>query len=270
VSDFSQLENLEKHATQAVKVHIKLNTGMNRLGFQAQEVPRLVERLAQSKKISVQGLGTHLMSSEDLDNPQGFSRVQIELFQKLLKSFEKFSIPNLHVYNSSGAAKTFELSDYAHKNAYGLRIGYALYGLLSCNSMLQKKLQPVMSLKSQIVALQNIKKGQAVSYSATWVAPRDTVVGIVPIGYADGIPTQLSNKGQVAVRGKLFPVIGRVCMDYTLIDVTELTEPLQEEVEFFGRTHTANDVAVKAATIGYDILTRISERVPRSFVNGEK
>jgi alanine racemase len=269
VSDFSQLENLEKLSSQTVKIHIKLNTGMNRLGFLPQEVPRLVEQLSRSKKISVQGIGTHLMSSEDLAEEQGISRAQLQLFQQLLKSFERFSIPFVHAYNSSGAAKAFELPSYSKEHAYGLRIGFGLYGLLGCDSLLQKKLEPVMRLKSQIVAVQKITKGQAVSYGATWVAPRDTTVGVVPIGYADGVPTQLSNGGQVAVRGKFFPVIGRVCMDYTLIDVTELDQPLQEVVEFFGRTHTANEVARRATTIGYDILTRISERVPRSFINGE-
>ncbi len=266
VSDFSQLEALEACATAPVAIHVKLNSGMNRLGFQESEIPKLIEKLRATTKIKVVGLCTHLMTSEDLTDSQGASQEQIRLFEKMLPHFSSFTIPYIHVYNSSGAAKALEMTDYAKKHAYGLRTGIGLYGLLACRSDLQKKLQPVMRLKSQIVALQKVNKGKAVSYGGTWVASRDTVVGVVPIGYADGIPTQLSNQGLVHIENKFFPVIGRVCMDYTLIDATDLMQPLGQSVEFFGTSYTALDVAQKAGTIGYDVLTRISERVPRLFV----
>lgn len=266
VSDFSQLEVLEASATAAITIHLKINTGMNRLGFQETEIPRLVEKLRASKKIKVIGLCTHLMTSEDLADAQGVSQEQIRLFKKILPQFSSFQVPYLHVYNSSGAAKVLEMADYAKSHAYGLRTGIGLYGLLACRSGLQKQLQPVMRLKSKIVAVQKVAKGKAVSYGGTWVASRDSVVGIVPMGYADGIPTQLSNQGVVHIGNKFFPVIGRVCMDYTLIDATDLIQPLGQSIEFFGMSYTALDVAQKAGTIGYDVLTRISERVPRLFV----
>ncbi len=266
VSDFYQLELLEKISTTSVAVHLKFNTGMNRLGFTASEIPKLLTQLDQSQKIKVIGLGTHLMSAEDLADTQGHSRTQLEIFSQILPQFSSLKNPLIHAYNSSGAAQALALPDYSQKHAYGLRIGLGLYGLLACDSAFQQKLFPVMRLKSKIVAVQKIKKGQPVSYGATWVAERDTVVGIVPMGYADGIPTQLSNRGVVWVGDKGCPVVGRVCMDYTMIDVTALPNPLHLEVEFFGKEHTAVDVAHKASTISYDVLTRVSERVPRVFI----
>ncbi len=266
VSDFSQLELLENQAASAISIHLKINTGMNRLGFTPEEIPRLLNVLQTSKKIKVQGIGTHLMSAEDLADPRGLSREQLEKFKSCLPFFSALNVPFLHAYNSSGAAQVLALDSYSQQNAYGLRIGLGLYGLLACDSPLKQKLFPVMRLKSKIVAVQKVKKGQAVSYGATWVAPRDAVVGIVPMGYADGVPTQLSNRGEVFAGGKGRPIVGRVCMDYTMIDVTELAEPLQKEVEFFGVQQSAVEVAPKASTISYDILTRISERVPRIFI----
>lgn len=267
VSDFSQIEHLEKIATATTAIHLKINTGMNRLGFTAKEVPKLIEVLGRSQKLKVVGIGTHLMSSEDLANPQGHSRQQLSLFQDLLKQLTVLNYSQVHAYNSSGAAQVLPLVDFQKQHAYGLRIGFGLYGLLDCNSPLQKQLTPVMSFKSRVVAVQNVKKNQAVSYGATWTAQRDSKIGIVPIGYADGVPTQLSNRGIMQLGEKSVSIVGRVCMDYTMIDVTDCSNPFDQEVEFFGKRQTAKQVAVQASTIGYDILLRISERVPRLFVN---
>lgn len=267
VSDFSQLELLEKNAQAPTTVHLKINTGMNRLGFQVDEVEKLLLKLQASKKIKVIGLCTHLMSAEDLMDHQGHSQEQMRQFQKVVEKFASFPITHFHAYNSSGAAKVFEMTDYSQQNAYGLRIGLGLYGLLTCESTFRQKLYPVMSLKSKIVATQKIKKGQSVSYGATWTADRDGWIGIVPLGYADGVPTQLSNKGIVQLGEKSLSIVGRVCMDYVMVDVTGVSDPIGKDVEFFGQKQTALEVAQKASTIGYDILTRISERVPRCFVN---
>ncbi|MBY0385449.1 alanine racemase [bacterium] len=267
VSDFSQLELLEKNAQAPIAIHLKINTGMNRLGFQVEEIEKLLSQLQLCKKLKVIGLCTHLMSAEDLMEKQGHSQEQIRLFQKVVGQFASFPISHFHAYNSSGAVKIFEMSDYSQQNAYGLRIGLGLYGLLTCESKFSQKLYPVMSLKSKIVAVQKIKKGQSVSYGATWTADRDGWVGIVPLGYADGVPTQLSNKGIVQLGEKTLSIVGRVCMDYVMLDVTGVNDPVGKDVEFFGPSQTAVAVAQKASTIGYDILTRISERVPRRFVN---
>jgi alanine racemase len=267
VSDFSQLERLEKFSTNQTAIHLKINTGMNRLGFTVKDIKKLVEAVGHSKKLKVVGVGTHLMSSEDLADTQGHSRAQLHLFQNVLKELASLAPTYIHAYNSSGAAQAMQLDGLQKQYAYGLRIGFGLYGLLACDGTLQEKLSPVMSLKSKVVAVQSVKKGSAVSYGATWTAQRDSQIGIVPIGYADGVPTQLSNRGIVQVGEKNVPIVGRVCMDYTMIDITDCVNPLEQEVEFFGKNQMATQVAIKASTIGYDVLTRISERVPRLFVN---
>lgn len=267
VSDFSQLELLEKNAQAPIAIHLKINTGMNRLGFQMDEVEKLLSKLQSSKSLKVIGLCTHLMSAEDLMETHGHSQEQIRLFQNVVGKFAHFPISHFHAYNSSGAVKAFEMSQYAQQNAYGLRIGLGLYGLLACESTFRQKLYPVMSLKSKIVAVQKVKKGQSVSYGATWTADRDGWIGIVPLGYADGVPTQLSNQGTVQLGEKSLSIVGRVCMDYVMLDVAGVSDPVGKDVEFFGRKQTAFEVAQKASTIGYDILTRISERVPRRFVS---
>ena len=240
---------------------------MNRLGFVAKDIKKLLEILNNSKKLKVVGVGTHLMSSEDLADPQGHSRQQLGQFEQLLKEMSSLPFSQLHAYNSSGAAQAMQLGDFQKQHAYGLRIGLGLYGLLACDGSLQTKLSPVMSLKSKIVAIQQVKKNQAVSYGATWTAPRDSQIGIVPIGYADGVPTQLSNRGIVHVGEHSVSIVGRVCMDYTMVDVTDCVNAIDQEVVFFGKKQKATQVAVQASTIGYDVLTRISERVPRLFVN---
>ncbi len=267
VSDFSQLESLDKLSSQALNIHLKLNTGMNRLGFTPKEIPKLLQTLNHSKKLKVVGVGTHLMSSEDLADEQGHSQEQLLIFRHLLKDIGELAFTQVHAYNSSAAAQALQLGEFQKQNAYGLRIGLGLYGLLACNGTLQEKLSPVMSLKSTIVAIQQVKKGKSVSYGATWTAKQDSQIGIVPIGYADGVPTQLSNKGTVQLGENSVSIVGRVCMDYTMIDVTNCAAPLGQEVEFFGKKQTATQVAAKASTIGYDVLTRISERVPRQFLN---
>ena len=232
-----------------------------------EDIKKLLEILNNSKKLKVVGVGTHLMSSEDLADPQGHSRQQLGQFEQLLKEMSSLPFSQLHAYNSSGAAQAMQLGDFQKQHAYGLRIGLGLYGLLACDGSLQTKLSPVMSLKSKIVAIQQVKKNQAVSYGATWTAPRDSQIGIVPIGYADGVPTQLSNRGIVHVGEHSVSIVGRVCMDYTMVDVTDCVNAIDQEVVFFGKKQKATQVAVQASTIGYDVLTRISERVPRLFVN---
>ena len=266
VSDFAQLESLQKQSTNSTVIHLKINTGMNRLGFVAKDIQKLLQMLKDSKKLKVVGVGTHLMSAEDLASPQGHSREQLVEFQQLLKEISSLGFSQVHAYNSSGAAQSMQLGDFQKQYAYGLRIGLGLYGLLACDGTLQSQLSPVMSLKSKIVAIQQVKKNQVVSYGATWTAQRDSTIGIVPIGYADGVPTQLSNRGTVLLGEHSVSIVGRVCMDYTMIDVTDCANAIDQEVVFFGKKQKATQVAVQASTIGYDVLTRISERVPRLFV----
>jgi alanine racemase len=264
ISDWQQLETVQKHADRQINIHLKFNTGMNRLGFTPDQAPRVFEAVSSFKKFRVAGIGTHLSTSEDLLDPHGSSIKQLQQFKSLIAKFPSPCV--FHAYNTSGALNALSKPEIAREFPYGIRIGLGLYGLASGEPSLGAKLHPVASLKSKIVSLQNVKKGGAVSYGGIWTANKDSLIAIVPIGYADGIPVQLSNRGHVLVQGESCPIVGRVCMDYTLVDVTGVAASIGAEIEFFGRRQTAHDVARDAQTITYDILTRLSERVPRVFV----
>jgi alanine racemase len=264
VSDWQQLEAVQKYADRQTAIHLKFNTGMNRLGFTYDQAPQVFEAVMKSRKIRVLGLCTHLMTSEDLKDPKGESRKQLLHFKTLISQFPNPCV--FHAYNTSGALNAISAPEIAREYPYGLRIGLGLYGLAAGEAGIGKDLYPVMSLKSKITSVQKVKKGQSVSYGGTWTATKDSTIAIIPVGYADGIPTQLSNRGHVVIQTKIYPIVGRVCMDYTLVDVSDMANPIGQEVEFFGGRRTVHDVAHEAQTIPYDVLTRISERVPRVFV----
>jgi alanine racemase len=267
VSDWEQLETLSDLSRETVNIHIKLDTGMHRLGFPAEDLEKVFEIAKTTKNLRVVGICTHLATAENLGDIDASSYSQLTLFKS---SLEKINHRGLlfHAYNTEGALRAIESKELQQKFPYGLRPGLGLYGLADPTSPLSQKLLPVMSLKSKVVSVQKVKKGQSVSYGGTWKAPKDSVVGIVPVGYADGIPTQLSNRGFVLLEEQRLPIVGRVCMDYTLIDVSAVTTPLMKPVEFFGENISVHEVAELVGTISYDILTGISERVPRIFSEG--
>lgn len=266
VSDQEQLDQLNELSSDPVYVHLKVNTGMNRLGFTVSEALQVVKKIQAQRKIRLIGCGTHLMTAEDMAQGAGHSSQQLKLFGEFLnKAHLPESIP-IHVYNTSGASYALNAEgDYPH---YGLRPGLGLYGYSSVPSPWAAQLKPVMSFCSQVTSVQSVKKGQRVSYGGEWVAPEDTVVGVVPAGYADGVPVALSSCGHVIVRGVMVPIVGRVCMDYTLVNVSAIPSPLGQKVEFFGDHLHASEVAKTANTSVYELLTRVSERVPRRFVEG--
>jgi alanine racemase len=269
VSDWNQLELLTDLApdTSALPIHLKFNSGMHRLGFECSEMEKVFESVRAIKKLRVIGVGTHLATAENLSHGEGTSYEQLQLFKSSLAKVDLKSAV-IHAYNTEGALRVMQSEVLQKEFPYGYRLGLGLYGLAAPGSPLSQKLLPVMSLKSKVVSVQHVKKGQKVSYGGTWTAPKDTTVGIIPVGYADGIPTQLSNKGFVLIDQQKIPIIGRVCMDYTLADVSALNSPLHKNVEFFGENINAHEVADVVGTISYDILTRISERVPRVFHSG--
>lgn len=261
ISDLSQLESLLKEAKTILPVHLKLNTGMNRLGFSPDELSVVFEKL-KGTPLQLVGLCTHLMSADDIHLSSGVSRQQLAAFAEALCPIDTTGVC-LHAYNTSGALGIFSQDSLMSEHSYGLRPGIGLLGYSATDQELARNLRPVMSLKSRIVSTQHVAAGQSVSYGGTWTAAKNSVIGIAPIGYADGIPTQLSNQGWVVGQDQKLPIVGRVCMDYTLIDVSALQNPLGTEVEFFGAGLNPHEVATAAQTHVYDIFTRLSERVPR-------
>jgi alanine racemase len=210
------------------------------------------------------------LCGEDLGSSRGFSAQQLKSFQRICKQMQKLSKQMVvHVFNSDAFFQHLEHPLYPA--GFGARLGLSLYGYTSVETILSKKLKPVMQLCSKIAQLKMIQKGESVSYNATWVAQRDSVIAVVPMGYADGYRRALSNKGQVLVRGMLVSVVGTVCMDYFMIDVTDVhaRQPLTlgEDVELWGPHVDLKDLAKKIDTIPYELLTTLGSRVTRVAKN---
>jgi alanine racemase len=260
----------EKNSSIKLEIHLKWDTSMNRLGLREEELPEVDSLLSANRKtIQVKGLCTHLLRGEDLGSAAGFSAIQIQKFKKISDHF-KSSNPRIliHVFNSDAFFQSIESRRFDPQ--FGARIGLALYGYTSVETQLTQKLKPVMRLISKIVQLKFIKKGESVSYNATWMAKRNSVIAVVPMGYADGYRRALSNKGQVLVRDMMVSVVGTVCMDYFMIDVTDVHVhthlTLGEDVEIWGERVSLKDLSKKIDTIPYELLTTLGSRVKRVAV----
>ena len=251
------------------KVHLKFNTGMHRLGFAMDEANKVKERLLGSR-LKVVGVCSHLSHGDDGENANGQTRAQLKRLQEIATHFPGVI---LHCLNSSGLL-SLKAANFSDLKNWGVRPGIALYGLPSGQEVLEPGLKPVLEWKTKVVALQKVAKGQAVSYGGRWTAKVDSVIGIVPIGYADGYMRCHSNISEMLVCGQRAKVVGSVCMDYTLLDLTNAVDLcaslLYEEVVVIGQqgaqTITAGELAQNANTISYEIVTNISARNPRVFL----
>ncbi|GAB5556796.1 MAG: bifunctional UDP-N-acetylmuramoyl-tripeptide:D-alanyl-D-alanine ligase/alanine racemase [Schleiferiaceae bacterium] len=241
-------------------VHLKIDTGMHRLGFELGRFPELVGLLHQYNKLKVASAFSHLAAADERKQ-RDFTRTQISRFTRFTRDLqESLGYPFLrHILNSAGT------SFYPEAQFDMVRIGISLYGF-SASPEDEEKLQPVGFLKTLVSQIKELNKGETVGYSRSFVAQRPTVSATLPIGYADGLPRSLSNGvGHVIIKGQKAPIIGRVCMDMTMVDVTGLNVDEGDEVEIFGRHQSVVDIAKAANTIPYEILTGISSRVKRVF-----
>lgn len=273
ISQFEQLEFLKASVADSIDIHIKFNTGMNRLGFNPSESDKVISFLKNHPKLKVKAILSHLHSSHLADQENSASFHQAQLMLKMIDQFKDFGV-HAHLLNSDAIVNLAQLKNqpqhFLNQYNWGFRPGIMLYGYRTNEIQSPIKIKPVMSLKSTIADIRQVKKGEVVSYNATWTAERDSAVAIVPIGYADGIHRLLSNRAHVVVKNKKVPLIGRVCMDFLMLDVTEVsTADLKKtEVVFFDHQVQGADVLAKAAeTISYEILTSVSSRVPRRYID---
>jgi Alr-MurF fusion protein len=255
-----QWENfLGQQAATEYPVHIEIETGMNRLGFDPQDVERLADVLKQGRSM-VRSVFSHLAASEDMDQDK-FTRQQYERFLDTAVSLERqlgYKILK-HIANSAAIIR----HPYAHLDM--VRLGIGLYGIEQNSSELD--LQVVATLKSTVAQIKSLEAGDSVSYNRRGIVGRQSLIATIRIGYADGIPRRLGNgKGKVWVRGKLAPVIGTVCMDMIMIDITDIPGIGEgDEVVIFGRGLPVQELASWADTIPYEIMTGISQRVKRVY-----
>lgn len=244
-------------------VHIKIDTGMNRLGVEPDSLSGLAEVAARFPHLAIDGLCTHLASA-DLASPDA-TRVQLALFDRAIGTVRGQGIlPRvIHAANSAGAVR------FPEARFTAIRPGLALYGCMPSDVVARADLEPVLSLRTRIMALHRVRPGAAVSYGGGWRAGRESAIATLPIGYADGYPRHIEG-AEVLVRGKRAKVVGAVCMDMMMIDVTDIDgAAVGDDVVLIGRdgaeTLLADDLAHWAGTISYEILCGISKRVPRLY-----
>jgi alanine racemase len=243
-----------------VPVHIKLDTGMRRLGFEKDDVNELIVRIKNNKQLYVKSIFSHLAASDELEH-ESFTHGQIELFESMSTTIQShFGYPILrHILNSAG------ISNYAYAQFDMVRLGIGLYGI-GADEKEQAQLQNVSTLKTCISQIKNVPAKETVGYSRKGVAQRDIQIATVPIGYADGLSRKLSNgNGKMVVKGKIAPIIGNVCMDMCMIDITDIHANENDEVLIFGDLYSISQVAKDVGTIPYEILTNISRRVKRVY-----
>ncbi|HEX9980533.1 MAG TPA: bifunctional UDP-N-acetylmuramoyl-tripeptide:D-alanyl-D-alanine ligase/alanine racemase [Flavobacterium sp.] len=241
-------------------VHIKLDTGMHRLGFEQEQIPELIHIVKSNKSIRVASILSHMATSDDLKHHK-FALEQIALFEKLSSQLmEQLRIkPIRHILNTSG------ISNYPQAQYDMVRLGIGLYGV-SNDPDEQKYLENVGTLKSVISQLRTIDKGESVGYGRRFIAEETASVATIPIGYADGIPRSWGNNiGYVTINNKKAPIVGSVCMDMLMADCTGIDCREGDAVIIFGESPTVTEIAEKLNTISYEILTGISQRVKRIF-----
>lgn len=265
IYSFSQLEKFVIHlrnlGLQNYPVHIEIETGMNRLGLPVNDIPQLAEILVDLKEIRVQTVFTHLVASED-PSSDPFTQTQFELFEQASSALQKkLGYPVLrHISNSASIIRHPQLE------LDMVRLGIGLYGIDNTASS-RVNLEPVATLKTTVAQLKHLKQGDTVSYQRKGVIEKEAVIATLRIGYADGFPRRLGNGvGKVWIRGRQVPVIGSVCMDMIMADVTEVPDVQEgDDVVIFGKELSIEQVAGWADTIPYEIMTGISQRVKRVY-----
>jgi alanine racemase len=252
-----------------VDVHLKVDTGMARLGVTMEELPALASGLAGCPEVRMRGLMTHLACADAPTNEQ--TDEQLRRLEEATALLERGGMrpEQRHAANSAALLRGLARLD-------AVRPGIALFGVAPRvdGAPLSTELKPVMRVRTEIVALRDVNEGASVGYGATWRAPRRSRIATLPLGYADGLSRQLGNRGHVLVRGKRAPIVGTVSMDMTMIDVTSVEgASLRDEVVVLGAQEGvlgrgfigADEIATQADTIAWEVLTSVSRRVPRFY-----
>ena len=265
IYSFEQLDEFITHLIHVgvnnYPVHLKFDTGMHRLGFQPKDKQQLLSVISAQPEIRIEGVYSHLA---DADNPthEKFTRDQLIQFEEIVLFFRsRLSQPFLaHILNSEGSLR------FLPHSYEMIRLGIALYGYTE-NEALKLSLQPSLRWFSSISQIQQIEKGQFIGYGCSFQAPQNLQIAIVPVGYADGFRRSLSNGvGSVFIQNKRCLVVGRVCMDMIMIDITGCDFKINEVVEIIGEHQTMHDFAKMMDTIPYEVMTNLSQRMERIYI----
>ncbi len=271
------LSEAARRAGRVAPVHAKIDTGMGRLGFPVDEAPEAVADLLRRPGLRLDGVMTHFADA-DLADP-AFAREQMARFDRVIAALASrgIAVPLRHAANSAAimAVSRDGIAGLEAALYDAVRPGIMLYGCRPGPAVGPAvDLRPVLSLTTRIGLLKRVPSGTPISYGRTFVTRRPSVIAVLPIGYADGYPRALSNVGAVVVRGRRTPVVGRVCMDLTMADVTDVPDVAEgDEVVVIGvqggASIGAEDAAVAAGTIAYELLCGIGPRVPRRYLDRE-
>lgn len=254
-------------AGKKVPCHVKLDTGMNRIGIPAQEGIVFIKKMQSLPGILFEGVFSHLATADERDKE--YARHQMKTFNKVIIDLKNEGLlpPKVHLANSAGIIDL----PLAYYNL--VRPGIILYGMYPSPEVETDRirLQPVFSLKTKVVFKKRVPQGSAVSYGRKYVTPRETTIVTLPIGYADGWSRRLSGKAEVLISGKRFPIVGAICMDLCMADVGDEPVEIGQEVVLIGsqgsETITAEEIGGYLGTINYEVTCMINDRVPRRYLN---
>ncbi len=266
--DMHRAEGLADKAREIgrpAKVHVKVDTGMGRIGIDWQKAAEFVQKIAEFNYLEIAGIYTHFATSDEKD--KSYAITQLTRFQKVISELEKnnINIPLKHAANSGAVL------DLPESYLDMVRPGVSMYGYYPSSQTTECiPLKPSMSIKSRVLSIKSVEKGIYISYNRTYRTKHKTTIAVVPIGYGDGYNRLLSNQGEVLIQGQRYPVIGRVCMDQIIIDVgNEDSMEVGDEVVLLGRQGndeiTIYEICQKLSTIPYEVTCWITERVPRVY-----
>lgn len=256
ISDITFIKELIKK-DKKVRVHLEIETGMNRTGINVIDLSKYIE-LIKGSKLVVEGVYTHLSSA---DSDEEYTNKQLETFKEAVDRIKKvFNIKYVHSNASNGLLKYNNWTNL-------VRPGIIMYGYESFEGVKDIiDIKPICKLKTKIIFLKDVKKGESISYSRTYKSKKNIRVATIPIGYADGLRRSLSNKGYVVINNKKAPIIGNVCMDSCMIDVSNLDVKIGDDVYIWDNDIIKlEDISNECNTINYEIMSTISYRVPRIF-----
>lgn len=259
LKEFITIASAEKQTNYPI--HIKFNTGLNRLGFSEDDVEHIISKLKDSKTVKAKSVFSHLAASEDL-NEKPFTLNQINTFKTIVENFTNQIgyKPMLHMCNTSG------IVNYPEAHFDMVRSGIGLYGFGNSEKENQH-LKPIGTLKTVISQIHTIKQGESVGYNRAFKSNTILKTATLPIGHADGIGRQYGNgKGFVTINGQKAPIIGHVCMDMIMVNITNINCKEGDEVIVFSKNATAENLALTAQTISYELITSVSQRVKRLFI----
>ncbi|SIR29926.1 alanine racemase [Halanaerobium kushneri] len=266
INTLKALNQVGIKANKIIKVHLKFDTGMGRIGFFPEDLLEIYQLAEKLKNIKVEGVFSHFARADEKNKE--FSFKQLKRFKSALNKIKAagFKLPQLHIANSAAVI------DLAKTSLDLVRPGIMLYGLLPSNQLKNEAyLKPLLSFKTRIVQLRTLPAGSAVSYGSTYTTEKDERIAVLPIGYKDGYPRLLSNQGEVLINGKRAPIRGRVCMGQTIVSVEQIENvEVGDEVVLIGKQSkeeiSATEIADLVGTINYEIICNLSERLKRIYL----